>query len=212
MHRLTKKRRAISAVITTMIILIASVVLGSGVTLYGTSLFQTQGQSESIATTGTQLWVDKTYNLGYAWGAAEIRNSGDKLLALDTISVRGTQVPYSNWYYDTNPTRITLTNFQSQLIYPGVNPNGQLQNSIGTGLACIPATLLMINEFGTNANPTLCLTQSTGPISLEPGDKVIVYFRIPNGVMTAIDAGYATSVAIYADHAGSPVSVTIQGK
>src|SRR5574337_704546 len=85
----TKNRKAISAVLTTLIILVASVVLGTGVVLYGTSLFQTGAQSEGIATTGTSLWVDSTTSTGWAWGAVDVRNSGDKLLSVDSIQIRG---------------------------------------------------------------------------------------------------------------------------
>ncbi len=92
----TKNRKAISTVLTTMIILVASVVLGTGVVLYGTSLFQTGAQGESISTTGTQVWVDSTGASGWAWGAADVRNSGDKLLSVDQIQVRGQAVPVAN--------------------------------------------------------------------------------------------------------------------
>ena len=44
------KKRAISTVLTTVIILVASVVLGSGVVLYGTSLFQ-EGTHSDIGCT-----------------------------------------------------------------------------------------------------------------------------------------------------------------
>ncbi|HET6457836.1 MAG TPA: hypothetical protein VFG24_03025, partial [Nitrosopumilaceae archaeon] len=81
----TKNRKAISTVLTTMIILVASVVLATGVVLYGTSLFQTNASSESIVTTGTQVWVDSTSNSGWSWGAFDVRNSGDKLLSVDQI-------------------------------------------------------------------------------------------------------------------------------
>src|SRR5690349_21017666 len=96
----TKNRKAISTVLTTMIILVASVVLGTGVVLYGTSLFQTNASQEAISTSGTNVWVDSTGSSGWAWGAADIRNSGDKLLSVDSIQIRGQAVPYANWYAD----------------------------------------------------------------------------------------------------------------
>ena len=110
----TKNRKAISAVITTLIILVASVVLGTGVVLYGTSLFQTGAQSSGVTAQGTQVWVNATTGVSptYVWGAAEVRNSGDKILSVDQINVRGSQIPFANWYYDSNPTRVTVANFQ----------------------------------------------------------------------------------------------------
>ncbi len=56
----------------------SSVVLASGVVLYGTSLFQGGTQSESISVSGVKVWVHTTSIDGLAWGAAEIRNTADK--------------------------------------------------------------------------------------------------------------------------------------
>src|SRR5712692_10847773 len=108
----TKNRKAISTVLTTMIILVASVVLGTGVVLYGTSLFQTNASSEAISTTGTQVWVDSTLSSGWAWGAFDVRNSGDKLLSIDQIQIRGQAIPFGNWYADTNATQLTSSQYQ----------------------------------------------------------------------------------------------------
>ena len=224
----TKNRKAISAVLTTLIILVASVVLGTGVVLYGTSLFQTGAQSSGISTQGVHVWVNATSGMSqtYVWGAAEIRNSGDKILSVDQINVRGNQVPFANWYYDNNPTRVTAANFQAQLNYTGTastayrvaNPTaivGQMQ-SYGTAPAgcATSATSFFINEFGSGAqtNPTLCLTQASGPISLKPGDKAVVYFWVPTGILSTVDAGSQSSVAIYAGSVGAPQSVTVESK
>ena len=51
------KNRAISTVLTTVIILVASVVLGSGVVLYGASLFQGSTQTEAISVSTPKIWV-----------------------------------------------------------------------------------------------------------------------------------------------------------
>ena len=89
------KKRAISTVLTTVIILVSSVVLGSGVVLYGTTLFQGGTQSEAISVAGVKIWVHGTDSNGLSWGAAKIRNTGDKVLSVDKIAVRGSDVPFS---------------------------------------------------------------------------------------------------------------------
>jgi hypothetical protein len=226
----TQNRKAISTVLTTLIILVASVVLGTGVVLYGTSLFKTGAQSSSLDVTGVQVWADKAGS-GWAWGAADVRNSGDKLISVDTISVRGTAVPFSNWYVDSSTTRVTTTNFQQALNYSknglvyGVNSkSGGMNNGTTDGLA-IPAncpyvagasavtTLVMQLNTQTNAaTPTLCLTQATGPVTLQPGDKAIVYFKLPQNLLTTVDAGASSSVAVYAGNVGAPQTVTVASK
>ena len=211
----TKNRKAISAVLTTLIILVASVVLGTGVVLYGTSLFQTGAQSSGIAVQGVHVWVNATSNPTYTWGAAEIRNSADKILSVDQISVRGTQIPFASWYYDSNTARVTAANFQSQLNYTQTTtPGGMMRTYVGTGSnTCTVGTYsFAINEYGTNVNPTLCFGQASGPISLKPGDRAIVYFQVPNGVLSTVDAGSQSSVAIYAGSVGAPQSVTVESK
>ena len=225
----TKNRKAISTVLTTLIILVASVVLGTGVVLYGTSLFQTNASQQSISATGTQVWVDTSKSTGWAWGATAIRNSGDKLLSVDTISLRGTNIPFANWYADTDPNRVTTANFQSAMNYTSIigTADGALLN--GTGLSSGAVTIDASNCVDSNANaqngntgslvlqlsagkPVLCLLQQSGPVSLQPGAKAIVYFKIPQNVLTSVDAGAAGSVGIYAGQVGSPRTVTIAAK
>ena len=92
------KKRAISTVLTTVIILVSSVVLGSGVVLYGTSLFQGGSQQEAISVSNIKIWVHTSNTDGLAWGAAGIRNTGDKVLSIDNIRVRGDSIPFGQWY------------------------------------------------------------------------------------------------------------------
>ena len=219
----TKNKKAISTVLTTMIILVASVVLGTGVVLYGTSLFQTNASGEAISTSGTQVWVDSTFGSGWAWGAADVRNSGDKLLSIDQIQVRGQAVPFANWYANNTVNQITSQQYQAALIYTklGNTANGALLN--GTQFdGTWPASSAACTYTGANAakmlivlstgQPYICLTQQSGPVSLAPGQKAIIYFKIPQNLLTSVDAGSASSVALYAGKVGSPVSVTVAAK
>jgi len=103
-----RRKRGISTVITTIIILVASVVLASGVVLYSTSLFQTGTQTETIAITGVKVFVHATDPNGLAWGAFGVRNSGDKILSLDKISIRGNDVGFSDWYSNKTVTQKTF--------------------------------------------------------------------------------------------------------
>ncbi len=215
----TKSRKAISAVLTTLIILVASVVLGTGVVLYGTSLFQTGAQSSGIASQGVHVWLNATSGAPtYTWGAAEIRNSGDKILSVDQISVRGNQIPFANWYYDSSAARVTSGNFQSQLQYTGTDLNGIMKSSNSTvfssSCSAVTGAKFAINEFSTwsSNTPTMCFSQASGPISLKPGDRAIVYYQVPTGILSTVDAGSQSSVAIYAGSVGAPQSVTVEAK
>lgn len=209
----TTKRRAISAVLTTLIILVASVVLGTGVVVFGSSLFQTGSQQEAINIQGVRMWVNATDSSGVTWGAAAVRNSGDKFLSVDTIQVRGASVPYTSWYVDSDPIRVTVENYQSQFTHTGTDATGLMQDSTSVDAAStctgVATTLQIDLDGGDTGKPTLCLAQASGPAALQPGDRMIVYFRVPNGVFSPVDSGSSSNVNIFAGRTGSPTSVTV---
>jgi len=207
------KRKGLSTVLTTVIILVASVVLGSGVVLYGTSMFQTVAQQESLEVQGIQLWVNATDAAGDAWGAAGVRNDGDKILSVDTITIKGTTIPFGNWYFDADPLRVTVGNYQAQFVHEGTDGAGTLMNDSASvdAVACAnPATTLSIDfDGGDTGEPTLCLSQGSGPIGLNPGDRTVIYFQMPTGTLTTLDAGASTTLNIFAGEAGAPLSTII---
>lgn len=209
-HKLSKKR-AISTVLTTVIILVSSVVLGSGVVLYGTSLFQSGTQQESITASGIKIWVHTTAEEGLAWGAAGIRNTGDKVVSVDKIQIRGSDIPFTNWYPDTD---VNPSLFQQNLNHSGwyvgtpeINSQGgMLVQESGCGSEHLQQDLI------GDGSDNVCANAATGPVSLNPGQSAIIYFKLVNGTLTSLDSGVNTSVNIFAGKAGAPQSVTVQGK
>ena len=190
--------------LTTVIILVSSVVLGSGVVLYGTSLFQGGTQTESISVENSKLWVHSTDSNGLAWGAAKIRNTGDKVVSVDKIQVRGSDVPFTQWYPDTS---VNATVFQQQLHLPAwSNTNGMLadEGSNGCGGSAVSVTFTGVGD--------VCAAAGSGPVALSPGSSAIIYFKLTNGTVTSLDSGISTSVNIFAGKAGAPQAITIEGK
>ncbi len=216
----TKNRKAISVVMTTLIILVASVILGTGVVLYGTSLFQTGGQTQSITTQGVKMWVNATNSTNLAYGAAAVRNSGDVIVSVSTIQIRGASIPYSGWYVDTDPTR-TSQNFQANFNYTGNDKTGFLKGTIPVSAlsAWVPAGFTCTQTFGTTiviqevwnspSTSPLCLKQQSGPVSLTPGAKMIVYFKLPLGILSPVDSGSTVTVNIFAGNVGGPQTVVV---
>jgi hypothetical protein len=197
-------KRAISVVLTTVIILVSSVVLGTGVVLYGSSLFQGSTQTEAITTSGTKVFVHTTAADGLAWGAAGVRNTGDKVISVDKIQIRGTDVPYSQWYPDTD---VSATLFQTAYTHPGWSgTGGMLEQS--PDATCTSEAL----QIKLGASGSICADAATGPVSLAPGQSAIIYFKLVNGTLTSLDSGVSTSVNIFAGKAGAPQSITVQGK
>lgn len=194
------RKRGISTVLTTIIILVASVVLGSGVVLYGTSLFQGGTQTEAITVTGAKLWVDPTNSNGFAWGAFAVRNSGDKIVSLDKIQVRGTDVPFAQWYPDTTVTTTLMQQaFQLNTLSSANKP------SADTISGCTTETVRQLITGTTG----ICANAASGPLSLSPGDTAIVYFALNNGTLSSLDSGASSSLNVFAGKVGAPQSVTV---
>lgn len=225
-----RPRRAISAVLTTIIILVASIVLGTGVVVYSTSLFQSGGQQQAVQVQGLKTWVNATYNNGaggpgggIGWGAAGIKNTGDKLLSVSSIAIRGASIPFSNWYADTNQTRIA-PNFQAQFNFTKNDQNGDLKGTIRSGGGVVPLSggctqtpfspsvtpsMIVIQENPiSTGNYPVCLAQQSGPISLTPGSSAIIYYKLPINLVTPSDSGVTSTVSFLAGSA--PVSQTIR--
>jgi len=196
------KKRAISTVLTTVIILVASVVLGSGVVLYGTSLFQGSTQTEAIAVSTTKLWVHSTATEGLAWGAAGVRNTGDKVLSVDKITIRGADIPFAQWYADTS---VSAELYQQALNHSGwdTSVSGFMFNNDNS---CSPSTVL---QFDLGASDIFCADAATGPISLTPGQAAIIYFKLTNGTIISLDSGVSTTIGVFAGRAGGPLSTIV---
>lgn len=222
----TNNRKAISVVMTTLIILVASVVLGTGVVLYGTSLFQTGGQTQSISSQGIKMWINGTNSTNVGWGAAAIRNNGDVLVSVNTIQIRGVSVPYGNWFVETTTNNSTqvANNFQALFISPGTDKTGYMRSNTtpSAGEGCASSAYsgafgpIAISEKASpdsisqpSSGNDLCLVKQNGPVALTPGAQMIVYFRIPNGILTQVDTGSTVTANIYAGSVGAPSSVTV---
>ncbi|MCV0430096.1 hypothetical protein [Nitrosopumilus sp.] len=207
------KKRAISTVLTTVIILVSSVVLGSGVVLYGTSLFQGGTQTENINVSGIKVWVHDTDTVGVAWGAAAVRNTGDKVVAVDKISIRGTDIPFENWYADTS---LTSSEFQQALNHTGwVNAapgtDGPAIAKLGT-CASNTSYLCIDQDSAGSGTSIISADAATGPVSLNPGGTAVIYFKVGNGTLTTLDSGASTTVSVFAGKAGGPQSITVAGQ
>jgi len=201
------KKRAISTVLTTVIILVSSVVLGSGVVLYGTSLFQGGTQTENISIAGTKIWVHANATDGLSWGASGIRNTGDKVVAVDKIQIRGTDIPFTSWYPDTT---VTSGLFQQALEMPEWSKVGGMITLDDPSSVC--SNTLEVDLDGSGGEDPVCADAGTGPVSLNPGQSAIIYYKLNNGTITTLDSGVATTVSIFAGKAGGPSSVSVIGR
>jgi len=202
MNTFTKtKRRAISTVLTTIIILV-------GVVLYGTSLFQSGTQQEAISVSGLKVWVHGTASDGLSWGAFAVRNSGDKIVSVDKISVRGTDIPFAQWYPDTTVESFLI---QQPMNFTGWSGTDGLLSTFDPNNYC-GGTFVVEAQLIDQTDGSVCADAANGPVGLEPGAAAIIYFKLNNGTLQTVDSGVATSVNIFAGKTGAPLSITVSSK
>ena len=200
------KNRAISTVLTTIIILVASIVLASGVTLFGASSFQQSSLTESMAVNSIKIWVHDSSD-GLAWGAVSLRNTGDTTISLDTINIRGSDIPYSNWYADTD---ISQNLIQKSLNHTGWSgTNGMILNYDPDGLCNLT---LKIDLDGVGGEEPVCADATSSPVSLKPTDSTIIYFKFSNGTLGPLDSGLSTGTALSAGKTTFITSITVEAK
>ena len=206
------KKRAISTILTTIITLVSSVILGSGVVLYGTSLFQSSTLTEQLTVTGTKIWVEPDDANGHAWGAAGLRNSGDKAVSVDKITVRGVDVPFTDWFATIDQDEATVANVQAAFNHTlAYDTGGEMADDVNAAATGNCSATDQDDEIlMNNGDVDMCLERQSGPIGLDPGDRAVVYFKVINGTLNPIDAGVSTSVNIFAGKTGAPLSLTVQ--
>jgi hypothetical protein len=68
---------------------------------------------------------------------------------------------------------------------------------------------IVIQEvYNSPTTSPLCLLQQSGPVSLQPGASVIIYFKNPTSVYGTTDSGVSSTIGILAGTA--PVSQTVR--
>ncbi len=181
-----------STVITTMIILIASVVLGAGTILFGGNLFQSNSQGDSMQVSNLNTWV--AANGTKSVSAFAITNTGGRPISINAINFRGLSVPYGSWYYNTqNATSVNIasaipyTDFKTANLWPAGGSNAPLG---GDG-------------------SRLYFTTTTGPVTLAQGKAMIVYLTNA-GAVQSLDMGNTFTVNVLGGQANAAQMVTVQ--
>ncbi len=174
-----QKRRGLGTVIATLIILIASVILGAGVIFFGGSMFQTNTQSESVKVSNVHTWVSGTNSTSTT--AFAVQNVGSKAVTISSIQMRGLSVPSADWFYCI--TCATATNIQTEL------PADYSEASVTIGGAATVMT-------------------TPGPVSLNQGQAAIIYIH-EAGNIDNIDSGLTLTLQIQAGQASAVQSVNV---
>ncbi|MCH7968734.1 MAG: hypothetical protein IH841_05760, partial [Thaumarchaeota archaeon] len=159
-----------------------------------------------ISVSGLKVWIHGTASDGLAWGAFAVRNSGDKIVSVDKIAIRGQDVPFAQWYPDITVTSALI---QQPMNFTGWSDvDGMLETESGD--SCTSTFDVQVNLA---SGLDVCVDKpAQGPVGLEPGSAAVIYFKLNNGTLQTVDSGISTSVNIFAGKTGAPLSITVSSK
>jgi len=175
MKQLMKNGRALSTVVTTLIILVVAVLLASVVTFYAINVVTTRVQEESLQIYKQHIWQNGTT---FAEAAFLIINSGGRDVVIDKISVRGQESLWTTVYYNKTTRAIS-----PDLPYLIPNTDGTLVGmNVTLGLTTYP------------------LVQATDDLILKSGWSIIVYITNPDTISVS-DIGVTVGFTVFTANA-----------
>jgi flagellin-like protein len=166
-----REKKALSQVVSTLILLVVTILLAAVVTYYATNVTTVRTETEEVRVSKAHIWVNSTG----AVGAFKVQNLGGKDILFDKISVRGVEEPWGDVYFYRVPS--------------GTSIDGDLnRTSSGT------LTGASVNIDGYDYN------QSTADIPLISGGEIFVYIAGPDNVQMD-DIGTTVSISIFTANA-----------
>ena len=173
--KLLKNKRALSTVVTTLIILVVSVLLATVVTFYAINVTTTRVQEESLFLTKQHVWYNTTGD--WAQSAIVIVNTGGKDVVLDKVTVRGQECPWTNVFYWRTNTE-----------------------TISTDLAVTPNELSGTSFNITVQGQTRNFTQASDDLTLISGYTMVVYVKNPDSIALN-DVGITVGITMFTSNA-----------
>ncbi len=172
--RLLKNKKALSTVVTTLIILVVSVLLATVVTFYAINVTTTRVQEESMLINKLHIWYDTSG--GWTESGLVLINTGGKDFVIDKIAVRGQESPWANVYYwKTNTVAISAD-----------------LNKTATQLSGTEFNMSSTFTYQGSTN----FTQATTDITVKSGYTCVVYINNPDTVSLS-DVGVTIGVTIH---------------
>jgi len=172
MKMFLKNRKALSTVVTTLIILVVSILLATVVTYYAINVTSTRVEEESLFISKQHAWVSSSDSQA----AFIIINTGGRDVILDKIKVRGQECDWTSVYYAT--TTQTVTN---DLTYQ---------------------TTLNGTTISISSSANVTLTQASTDLTLKSGYTMVIYIDDPdsltlNDIGTTVGINVFTAQAQY---------------
>jgi hypothetical protein len=175
MRRIFRNKKALSTVVTTLIILVVSVLLATIVTFYAINITTNRTQQESLYMSKLHVWYNTTGS--WAEAALVLVNTGGRDVVLDKVTARSQISDWSNVYYwRTNTVVVTI-----DLKVTPTQPSGATYSH-------------------TIQNASRTLTQATDVITLKSGWTIVIYVYHPDSVGQN-DVGTPVEITVFTANA-----------
>jgi hypothetical protein len=175
MNLLTRNKKGLSVVVTTLIILVVSVLLATVVTLYAVNVTTTRVQEESLFLTKQHVWYNTTGS--WAQAAIVIVNTGGRDAVLDKISVRGQECPWTNTYY-WRTNNVTVSD----------------------DLTVTPASITGTTFDITVQGGVRTFSQADNDLTLKSGYTIVIYIMNPDSIALN-DVGLTVGMTVFTANA-----------
>jgi len=165
------RKRGLSEVVSTLILLVVTILLAAVVTYYATSVTTVRTETEEVRVSKAHIWVNNTG----AVGAFKLQNLGGKDVLLDKITVRGVEETWTDVYYYRVPSGTVINGDMNRTTYEDLDAafetiDGKLYN------------------------------QSTSDLPLISGGELLVYIKGPDNIQMD-DIGTTVSISIFTANA-----------
>jgi len=184
MRRFLGSEKALSTVVTTLIILVVSVLLAGVVTMYAINITSTRTQQEALRISKQRVWV-YTSGDATAYAAFVIDNVGGRDVIIDKIQVRGVEVSWSSVYY----VRRSST-FTTSLNAPSTSQNWD-------------------NSFTYTSGSSGTFTQASSDLALASGYTMVVYIKNPDSIALS-DIGVTVGITVFTENAQYYVECNVE--
>jgi len=172
MKNMIHSDKALSNVVSTLIILVVSVLLAGVVTMYAINITSTRTQQESLKLMKQEIWV---YGNGTAYAAVEIDNVGGRDVVIDKVQVRGVEADWSKAYYL------------------------RLPQALSTSLIC-PNETMTWTDFLYTQGTVGDFTNDTYDKPLASGDSIVIYIKDPESISVS-DIGVTIGITVFTENA-----------
>ncbi len=147
-----RDKKALSQVVSTLILLVVTILLAAVVTYYATNVTTVRTESEEVQLAKAHIWV----NGSGAIAGFKLQNLGGKDLLIDKFTVRGVESDWSDVFYYRVPSGTSIDGDMNVTSYSGLVDG--------------------VTIDGKN------YTQASADLSLISGGELLVYIKDPDNV------------------------------